>query len=127
MTTITEIQALPAGPYNGTGVAGIVITSGVPTYFRLRGVDLDHIVKFTWFPKNSASVEFETRQLILVSKTEGTIMVRVTNNYLDINDRGGKLCFTLIDRTTLTVPVKTFGPVSLGPLWQAPGQGLITG
>jgi hypothetical protein len=33
----------------------------------------------------------------------------------------------LIDRTTLTVPVKTFGPVSLGPLWQAPGQGLITG
>lgn len=127
MTTIAEIQALPGSPYNGTGIVGIVITSGVPSYFRIVGADLDQITHFTWLPKNPASVVFETRQLILLSNTEGTFMVRILNNYLDTNDRGGKLCFTLTDGTTLTAPVKTYGRVSLGPLWTSPEQGLITG
>jgi hypothetical protein len=127
MTTIAEVQALPASPYNGTGIAGIVITSGIPSYFRILGADLDQIVDFTWLPRNPASVVFETRKIILLNSTEGTFMVRVLNNYLDINDRGGRLCFTLSDETTLTVPVKTYGPASTGPLWTAPSQGLITG
>jgi len=127
MTTIAEIQALPTSPYNGTGVAGIVITNGVPSYFRILGAGLDQITNFTWLPKNPASLIFETRKIILLNNTEGTFMVRVLNNYLDINDRGGRLCFTLSDGTTLTAPVKTYGPVSLGPLWTAPTQGLITG
>lgn len=127
MTTIAELQALPAGPFNGTGIAGIVITNGIPSYFRLLGSNLGRIKNFTWIPKNPASVLFETRKVILLNDTEGTCMVRVINNYLDINDRGGRLCFALDDGTTLTIPVKTFGPVSTGPLWQAPTQGLITG
>ena len=127
MTTITDIQALPAGPYNGTGVASIVITSGVPSYFRIIGVDLEKISKFTWLPKHPASVMFDIREVILLNSTEGTFMVRVLNNYLNIDDRGGYLCFTLSDNTTIPYPVKTYGPVSTAPLWTAPGQGLITG
>lgn len=127
MTTITAIQALPSSPYEGTGLVGIVITSGIPSYFRLAGVGLDGITSIRWFPKNPGSVQFEMRELILVDNTVGTFMVRVTDNYLDTSDRAGIISFTLVDGTTLSAPVKTYGPVSVGPLWQAPGQGLITG
>ncbi len=127
MTTITNIHALPTGPYNGTEFAGIVITNGVPSYFRITGTELSRITGFTWLPKNPASVSFETRGVIPVSATEATCMVLVTNNHLDITDRAGRLCFTLDDGSTITALVKTYGPVSIGPLWSAPDQGLITG
>lgn len=127
MTTITAIQSLPSSPYNGSGFVGIVITSGIPSYFRLSGVGLDGITSVRWFPKNPSSVQFEMRQLILVDDTEGTFMIRVTDNFLDIRDRAGIISFSLNNGTTLSAPVKTYGPVSVGPLWQAAGQGLITG
>jgi hypothetical protein len=127
MTVITKIQALPASPFNDTGFAGIVITSGLPSYFKVEGANLDQIISVNWFPKNPSSVLFEIRELILVNNNVGTFMIRVLDNYLDTNDRGGKISFRLDDDTTLHYPVKTYGPVSLGPLWTAPDQGLITG
>ena len=127
MTTITAIQALPSSPFEGTGIVGVVITSGIPSFFRLTGVNLDGITSVRWFPKNPGSVQFEMRELVLVDDTEGTFMVRVTNNFLDIRDRAGIISFALDDGTTLSAPVRTYGPLSVGPLWQAPGQGLITG
>jgi len=127
MTTITAIQALPSSPYEGSGLVAVVITSGIPSYFRLEGIGLDGITSVRWFPKNPGSVQFEMRQLILVDDTVGTFMVRVTDNYLDTTDRAGIISFAFDDGTTFSAPVKTYGPVSVGPLWQAPGQGLITG
>ncbi len=127
MTTITRIQSLPGSPFNGSEFVGIVITSGIPSYFKLSGVELDRIVSVQWYPKNPASVLFKMRQIILLDSTVGTFMVQVLDNYLDACDRGGYLSFTLIDSSVLTFPVKTYGRVSLGPLWTAPDQGLITG
>jgi len=127
MTTIVNIQALPTSPFEGSGLVGIVITSGIPSYFKLTGSDLNRIISFNWYPKNPASVLFEIRQLILVDNTQGTFMVRVIDNYLDTNDRAGRISFQLDDGSTLSSPVKTYGPVSVGPLWQLPSQGLITG
>ena len=127
MTIITNIQALPTSPFEGTGTVGIVITSGVPSYFKLSGVDLNRIVSVRWFPQNPNSVIFEMRQLILVDNTIGTFMVRVLDNLLDITDRGGRVSFAIDDGTTLSAPVRTYGPVSVMPLWSAPDQGLITG
>jgi len=108
-------------------MVGIVITSGIPSYFKLIGSELNRITSFNWYPKHPASVQFEIRQLILVDNTQGTFMVRVTDNFLDIRDRGGRISFQLDDGTTMSAPVTTYGPVSVGPLWTAPGQGLITG
>jgi hypothetical protein len=127
MTTIAQIQALPTSPFEGSGIVGIVITSGIPSYFKLTGSNLDRIVSFNWYPKNPASVIFEVRKVILVDNTYGTFMVKVLDNMLDTRDRGGHLSFQLDDGTTLTAPVSTYGPVSVGPLWQAPAQGLNTG
>lgn len=127
MTVIADIQALPSSPFQGSGLVGIVITSGVPSYFRLTGTNLSGIVSVNWYPKNAASVLFKMRQIILVDENEGTFMVQVLDNYLDTCDRAGHLSFRLIDGTTLTAPVKTYGRVSVGPLWTAPDQGLITG
>jgi hypothetical protein len=127
MTTILKIQALPTSPFEGSGLAPIVITNNIPSYFKITGVDLDQIKSFNWYPEQAASVSFETRQLILLSKTEGTFMVKVLNNYLDTDDRGGRLSFQLENGTTLCVPVITYGPVSVGPLQQSPNSGLITG
>lgn len=124
---ITHVNALPGSPLNGTGVAGIIITSGIPSYFQLIGVSLDRIVSVHWYPKNPGSVLWDERQLILLSPEQGTFMIRVLDNYLNTNDRAGSLSFRLDDGTTLQYPVQTYGRVSLGPLWQAPGQGLITG
>lgn len=127
MTTIVNIQALPTSPYEGTGLVAVVITSGVPSYFRLTGVDLNRIVSVRWFPKHPGTLLFETRQLILVDNTEGTFMIKVLDNYLDTNNRAGRIVFTLDDETTLSAPVITYGPVSVGPLWTSPNAGLITG
>lgn len=127
MTTITEIFAMPGGPYNGTGIVGIVITSGVPSYFKVTGASLERIVSVDWFPKNPGSVIFDTRQLILVDNTLGTFMVRVLDNFLDTTDREGRISFRLDDGNVLTYPVKTFGRVSVGPLWTSPEQGINTG
>lgn len=127
MTTITAIQALPTSPYEGTGLVAIVITSSIPSYFRLTGVDLDRIVSVRWFPKHPGTVDFETRQVILVDNTEGTFMIKVLNNFLDTNDRAGRIIFTLDDETTLSAPVITYGPVSVGPLWTPPNAGINTG
>jgi len=127
MTVISRIQALPSSPYEGSGLVGIVITSGIPSYFRLLGTDLDRIISINWYPKNPASVQFKMRQLILLSPEEGTFMVEVTDNFLDICNRAGHLSFRLDDGTTMTAPVKTYGPVSVGPLWNSPDSGLITG
>lgn len=126
-TSIAQIQSLPGSPYNGTGLVGIVITNGVPSYFKVIGSELNRIVSVNWYPENPASVKFTTRDMILVDNTLGTFMVMVTDNYLYDNDRGGHISFRLDDGTTLTAPVKTYGRVSVGPLWTAPDQGLITG
>lgn len=126
-TVITSIDALPWSPFNGTGTVGIVITSGIPSYFKVTGVDLDRIVSVNWYPENPSTVLFETRQMILIDDTIGTFMVMVKDNYLYDFDRGGHISFRLDDGTTLTAPVQTYGRVSVMPLWTDPTQGLITG
>jgi hypothetical protein len=126
-TTITNILALPTSPLQGSGLVGIVITPGVPSYFKLEGTELNKITNVMWYPLSVASVEFETRQLILVGDTVGTFMIKVVNNFLSIVDRGGKLSFRLDTGDTITFPVKTYGPVSHQPLWQSPYEGLNTG
>lgn len=126
-TVITAVNGLPTSPFNGTGTVGIVITSGIPSYFQLIGQNLDRIVSVRWYPVNPASLLWEDRQLILVSPLLGTFMIRVLDNYLNDCNRGGQISFRLDDGTTLQYPTETYGRVSLGPLWQAPAQGLITG
>ena len=126
-TTITRIIALPTSPFQGTGLVGIVITSGVPSYFKVEGIGLDHITNVTWYPQNINSVVFETRQLILVDPTVGTFMIRVVDNLLSTTDRGGRLSFRLDTGDTIVFPVKTYGPVSYQPLWTSPYEGLNTG
>jgi len=125
--TIASITSLPSGPYNGSNIVGVIITSGVPSYFKIQGSNLDRIVSVNWYPRNAASVLQESRNIILVDNTIGTFMIRVLDNYLDINDRGGHISFRLDDGTTLQAPVKTYGPISLMPLWAAPSAGLNTG
>lgn len=127
MTTIAQILTLPNGPYNGSGLVGIVITNGVPTFLKVTGSELDRIVSVNWYPENPASVKFNTRGMILIDDTLGTFMIMVTDNFLYDNNRAGHISFRLDDGTTLTAPVKTFGRVSVGPLWQPADQGLITG
>lgn len=124
---IASIKGLPSSPYNGTPNVGIVITSGVPSYFYVVGANLNRIVSVHWYPENPASVLQTDRQMILLDNTQGTFMIRVLDNYLNIKDRGGKLSFRLDDGTTMHFPVITYGRVSVGPLWTAPDQGLITG
>jgi len=126
-TTITRITALPTSPFQGAGIVGIVITSGVPSYFKLEGVGLDKITSVNWYPKNPASVQFETRRLILVDSTTGTFMIKVTNNMLSVIDRGGRLSFAIDNGDTITFPVETYGPVTYQPLWTSPYEGLNTG
>ena len=126
-TTITSIFALPTSPFQGSGLVGIVITPGVPSYFKLEGTGLDKITNVTWYPLNPGSVEFETRQIILVDMTVGTFMIKVTNNFLSTIDRAGRVSFRLDTGETITFPVKTYGPVSYQPLWQSPHEGLNTG
>lgn len=127
MTSIASIQALPGSPYNGTEFVGVVITSGVPSYFKVVGSELNRIVSVNWYPKDPATVLFETRGLILIDNTQGTFMIKVLDNYLDTNDRQGYISFRLDDSSNLVAPVKTYGPVSAGPLWTPPTAGLITG
>lgn len=127
MTTIAQIQALPNCPYNGTGIVGIAITNGVPNYFKVTGSNLDRIVSVNWYPENPASVKFTMRNMILIDNTVGTFMVMINDNFLFDNDRGGHISFRLNDNTTLTASVRTYGRVSIGPLFQFPDQGLITG
>lgn len=126
-TVIARIDSLPTSPYNGTEYVGVVITSGVPSYFMVSGVHLNRIRSVNWLPKNPATVQFQMRNMILIDETKGTFMVQVTDNYLDTTDRAGKIIFTLDDNTTLHAPVKTYGRVSVMPIWTAPNQGLITG
>jgi len=123
---ITGIHALPTSPYEGTGNVGIVITSGIPSYFRITGANLDLITSIRWYLKNPGSLMFEMRELILVDSTLGTFMVRVTDNFLDTTNRAGKLSLSF-ENGSLSYPVITYGPVSVGPLWSAPGSGLNTG
>jgi len=125
--SITGIIALPTSPFQGTGINGIVITPGVPSYFKVEGAELDKIVDVNWYPIDPASVEFETRKLILMGTTVGTFMIKVTNNFLSTADRGGKISFRLDTGETLAFPVRTYGPVSYQPLWQSPYEGLNTG
>lgn len=142
MTTITSINGLPCKPCTcqpcsdcspcptcsgGTGEICIVITSGVPSYFKIEGTDLHRIIDVNWYPKILTSVKFKERGMILLNKCLGTFMIQVTNNYLYNHDRGGHVSFRLDDDKVLTLPAKTYGRVSIGPLWQAPEQGLITG
>lgn len=142
MTTITSINGLPCRPCScqpccttipcptcqgGTGFVCIVITSGVPSYFKVEGIDLHRIIDVDWYPKHLSSVKFKDRGMILLNDQLGTFMIQVTNNYYYNYDRGGNVVFRLDDDTTLALPAKTYGPVSIGPLWQAPEQGLITG
>jgi hypothetical protein len=115
-TTITSVYALPTSPFQGSGLVGIVITPGVPCYFKLEGTGLDHITNVMWYPLNAASVEFEMRQLILVDDTLGTFI-----------DRAGRLSFRLDTGDVITFPVRTYGPVSYQPLWTSPYEGLNTG
>jgi len=126
-TVISHIQTLPSNPFPGCRVAGIIITSGVPSYFKVCGEHLENIVSVNWYPARHSSVKFEMRQLVLVDCHIGTFMVKVIDNQLDTCDRAGSLIFKLADGTNIPYPVKTYGPVSAGPLWHSPQQGLITG
>jgi hypothetical protein len=125
--TIGSIQLLPSDPYAGSGFVPIIITSGVSSYFKIIGSNLDRIISIHWYPENPASVLQDSRQLILVDNPLGTFMIRVLDNYLNTNDRGGYLSFRLDDGSTLSSPVKTYGRISVMPLWQAPEAGLNTG
>ncbi len=125
--TIAQVQQLPNGPYNGTGIVGVIITSGIPSYYKITGSNLNRITSVNWYPSNPASVLQESRDIILVDNTMGTFMIRVLNNYLDITDRGGYVSFRIDDGTTIQMPVKTFGRISLMPLWQPPEAGINTG
>jgi hypothetical protein len=124
---ITSIVALPGSPYNGSEKVGIIITSGVPSFFKITGDNLDRIVSVSWYPKNLGSVQFTIRNVILVNKELATFMVMVTDNFLHNHDRAGHLSFRFDDNTVSTAPVITYGHVSIGPLWTAPGDGLNTG
>lgn len=126
MTTITSICALPTSPYEGTGLVGIVITSGVPSFFSIQGIGLDKIKSVRWLPRHPSSVLFEVRNIVLVDPTLGTFMIMVTDNYLSITDRGGSINITFDDDSTQSFPVSTYGPVSVGALWHAPQSGLNT-
>lgn len=127
MTIITSINALPTSPYAGSGLVAIVITPGVPSFFQVLGVGLSDIRSVSWYPEHPSSVKFETRQLILVDDTEATFMIRVIDNYLNINDRAGKVSFQMKDGSAWSAPVVTYGPISKGPLQQSPESGLVTG
>lgn len=129
MTTIVGIDLLPTNPFAGSPNVAVIITSGVPSYYKVTGIDLDKIVSVHWYPRNPSSVIFETRQMILLEEniTVGTFMIKVLDNFLDTCDRGGKISFRLEDGTTLVFPTITVGPVSTGRLWQAPTDGLSTG
>lgn len=127
MTTITNITALPVDPFRGSGILPIVITSGVPSYFKITGTDINDIVETNWYPVNPGSVDFTIRQLILVNETTGTFMIKVLDNYLSTTDRGGRISFRLSSGETISFPVKTYGPVSYQPLWTSPYEGLNTG
>lgn len=142
MTTITSINGLACRPcsckpcnpcspcpvcYGGVGTVCIAITSGITSFFKVEGTDLDKIIDINWYPKNLSSVKFKERGMILLSDTLGTFMIQVINNYLYNYNRGGYVSFRLDDETTLTLPAQTYGPVSIGPLWTSPEQGINTG
>lgn len=125
--SITCIDTLPMSPFNGTGVAGIIITNGLSTYFKVSGYNLGRIANVTWYPKNIDSVKFSIRPLVLISEELASFGINMIDNYLDENDRGGYLSFVLDDQTTMVYPVRTFGRLSVYPLWTSPEQGLSTG
>jgi hypothetical protein len=125
--SITCVETLPMSPYNGTGIAGIIITNGLSSYFKVTGYNLGRIVSVTWYPKNIDNVKFSIRPFTLISEELATFGINMLDNYLDPNDRGGYLSFVLDDSTTMVYPVKTFGKLSVYPLWTASDQGLITG
>lgn len=126
-TSITSIKALPTSPFEGTNIVGIVVTSNVPSYFVIEGTELDNIQQISWYPDIPTSVEFVIRELILVDSTKGTFMVKVIDNFLSNNDRGGNISVRLRSGDTMSFPVKTYGPVSHHPLWTNPQGGLNTG
>lgn len=126
MTTITRIQPLPASVFENMGVIGVIITSSLPSYFKVHGVGLDHITSVAWYPVDPSSLEFSISKLSLVSANEGIFMIKILNNYLNDDDRGGKISFRLSSGITLSFPVKTYGPVSYSPLWSSPYEGLST-
>ncbi len=129
MTTILGIDLLPINPFSGSELVALVITSSVPSYFKVTGIELNRITHVSWYPENPSSVQFESRQMILLDETAtlGTFMIKVTDNYLDTTDRGGKISFRLDNGTTLNYPVQTIGPIAVGRLWQSPYEGLTTG
>lgn len=124
---IASIETLPGSPYNGTQFVGIVITTGVTSFFKITGSNLNELVSVDWYPKNPSSVLQQSSKINLISPTEASFSIQVLNNYLDNRDRGGVLSFRQLGGTTLSLPVKNFGPISFMPLWMAPDQGLITG
>jgi hypothetical protein len=126
-TAITHVQTLPSNPFPGCRVAGVAITNGVSSYFKVCGEHLENIVSVNWYPARNGSVKFETRQFVLADCHIGTFMIKILDNYLDTCDRAGSLIFKLKDGTNIPYPVKTYGPVSFGPMWRNPQQGLITG
>lgn len=121
------IETLPGSPFNGTGIVGVIITNGLSSYFKVTGSNLGRIVNVTWYPKNLGSVLFSIRPFTLVSEELATFGINMLDNYLDENQRDGYISFTLDDQTTMAYPTKTFGRLSVYPLWTAPAQGLNTG
>lgn len=127
MTIITGIRPLVICPTLNNDSVPVLITNGIPSCFEFFGQGLDRILSVDWFPRNPGSVKFQIRKPILIDQTRGTFIIEVIDNYLDSIDRKGRLAFTLVDRSVITFPVNTYGPVSATPLWTAPNQGLITG
>jgi hypothetical protein len=125
-TTIVSCDLLPFNPLAGSNIIALMITNDVPNFYRVTGANLQDIVDVNWYPEFSETVKFIVRQLILVDSTEGTFMIKVIDNFLNLDERGGRMSFRLKDGTTISVPVQTVGSVSISPLWQSPYAGVDT-
>lgn len=126
MTVIASIRPM-FGCFPPSDQIPLIITSGVPSTYELTGTALDQIDSVNWYPSNPGSLKFRNGQLTLVDSNRGSFFIEVLDNYLDVTDRKGRICFRLLDGSVLSYPVRTIGPVSAMPLWTAPTQGLITG
>jgi hypothetical protein len=127
MFEIHNIATLPGNYPIGIKGVPILITSGVTTYYRIIGANLEEIQSVEWYPKQPSSLMFSVRQLILVSSSEATFSITVKDNFLDASDRQGVINFLHKDGQSITYTAFTVGPVSASPLWQSPQSGLATG
>ena len=127
ITTISNVSTMPGCPFGSTGVVFIIITPGIPTYFHITGMGLTHIESIRWFPENPSTVKYIIRDIVLLNDQEGSFVIEVIDNSLDPSNRHGSISFSLSDGNVISFHTSTFGPVTVGPLWQSPQSGINTG